>query len=117
MQHRSLKLLEDIRASGQNIFDDTADETFESFRQKRHPQQLVERNFEIMGEAMRRLHDLDPETASKLTNWRSVIDLRNIVAHLYDEINHATLWQIIQTSLPILIEEVKTLLADSPEES
>jgi uncharacterized protein with HEPN domain len=39
------------------------------------------------------------------------------VAHLYDEINHATLWQINQTTLPILIEEVKTLMAESPEES
>lgn len=79
--------------------------------------QLVERNFEIMGEAMRRLHDLDPETASRVTDWRRVIDLRNIVAHLYDEINPATLWQIIHTTLPILMTEVKALMAEGTDES
>lgn len=44
----------------------------------------MERNFEIIGEAMRRLANEDPETAAEISDHRRIIAFRNILIHGYD---------------------------------
>ena len=53
MPHNVAKLLADIREAAQNIQDDTAGATLESYRQDRRMRQLAERYFLTSGEAVR----------------------------------------------------------------
>jgi|SRR5882757_1891314 len=77
MQPKSLKLLEDIR-------DVTADKSLDQFRLDRILRQAIERNFEIIGEAIKRLAQLDQETATEIGDYRQIIAFRNVLIHGYD---------------------------------
>ncbi len=72
--------------------------------------QRVERNFEIIGEALRRLSQHDPATAQHMSSQAQIIAFRNRLIHGYDLIDHAVVWDVIQRDVPVLIAEVVTLL-------
>jgi uncharacterized protein with HEPN domain len=71
-------------------------------------QAAVERNLEIIGEATKRLLDINPAIA--ISNTRSIINTRNKISHGYDEIENPQIWGIIINHLPILKTEVENLL-------
>ena len=71
-------------------------------------QDAVERNLEIIGEAVKRLIEKYP--GIKITNARRIIDTRNKISHGYDEIDNATIWGIIINHLPTLKLESESLL-------
>ena len=68
----------------------------------------VERNIEIMGEAMNQLLKLNPTVA--ITSARKVVDTRNFVIHAYDSLRPDILWSIVINNMPLLKEEVSGLL-------
>lgn len=75
----------------------------------------IERNFEIIGEALLRLERTDPATAARIPDYRAVIGLRNRLAHGYDSINSERVWEIVQDFLPNLRSEVDQLLREVEE--
>jgi uncharacterized protein with HEPN domain len=89
MQPKSIKLLADIRDAAEFIRAITADKTLEHYRGDRILRQAVERNFEILGEAMLRLTRHDPETANKVDSYQQIIAFRNILIHGYDLVDDA----------------------------
>ena len=70
----------------------------------------VERQFEIIGEAMRRLLTDDPTTAARITEHGRIIAFRNIPAHGYADIDDRIVWGIVESKLPTLLEDVDALL-------
>ena len=70
----------------------------------------VERNIEIIGEAMSRILKLEPEI--KISNSRKIVDARNKIIHGYDEISDDVIWGIVVNNLPVLKSEVENLLPD-----
>jgi uncharacterized protein with HEPN domain len=72
-------------------------------------QSAVERKFEIIGEAVRRLSDEFKQVHPDI-DWRKLVGLRNIIAHRYDQIDHAILWDAIESFLPNLLEQIKIIL-------
>ena len=68
----------------------------------------VERNIEIMGEAMNKALKLYPELP--VTNARRIVDTRNFVIHAYDSLKPDLLWGIVINHLPILKQEIEALL-------
>ena len=80
------------------------EEYVSDFRTKR----AVERNIEIIGEAVNRIFKRDKDF--KLNNARQIIGTRNRIAHGYDKITDDLIWSIIINSLPKLKEEVEDLL-------
>lgn len=73
-------------------------------------QAAVERKFEIIGEALNRLQGIDPSVFSQITDAQRIIGFRNILAHGYDVIDYAIVWDIVTNHLPILKTEVEDLL-------
>lgn len=71
-------------------------------------QDAVERNIEIIGEAMNNLLKIEPEI--KISNSRRIVDARNKIIHGYDEIENAQIWGIIIKHLPLLKDEVSKYL-------
>jgi len=66
--------------------------------------------FEILGEALKRLHKTNEDVAKQISDYRHIIDFRNVLAHGYDIIEIDVIWNIATTKLDVLIQEVSTLL-------
>lgn len=109
------KWLEDIRDATGYILSATESETVQSLANQRTLRQAVERNFEIIGEALNRISRADPSTASRLTDRQRIIAFRNILIHAYDHIDIEIVWEVIQHSLPKLRDEVEALLRESDQ--
>ena len=71
-------------------------------------QDAVERNIEIIGEAVNKLLKIEPEI--EITNARRIVDARNKIIHGYDEIENAQIWAIIINHLPLLKIEANQYL-------
>ena len=72
--------------------------------------QAVERNIEIIGEAMNRI--LKEGDDYKISNARSIVDVRNRIIHGYDSVSDDIIWGIVIKYLPILEAEVSQLLGE-----
>ena len=83
---------------------------FEVFNQDLMLRRAVERNVEIMGEAMNRVLKEVPDIA--ITNARKIVDTRNYIIHGYDSPSSDILWSIIINHLPLLRQEVASLLGE-----
>lgn len=72
----------------------------------------VERQFEIIGEALNRLSQHNPDLASRIPSRRRIIDFRNMLIHGYDQINDTNVWRTIENELPGLRSALADLLAE-----
>ena len=88
-------------------FVDTS-ETFSSFQEDLKTRRAVERNIEIIGEAMSRI--LAKDDSIELSNSRKIVDTRNRIIHGYDTVSNDILWNIVMEHLPILRQEIEELL-------
>jgi uncharacterized protein with HEPN domain len=70
----------------------------------------VERKFEIIGEALGQLAELDPVLAGRIPDIREIIAFRNVLIHGYAVTEHDRVWRIAETSLPDLRAAVATRL-------
>jgi uncharacterized protein with HEPN domain len=68
----------------------------------------IERELEIIGEAMNRIEKLDPNLI--ITSKRQIINMRNRVIHGYDKIDDEIVWGTIVRHLPGLKTEINNLL-------
>lgn len=110
MRPESPKHLEDIRDAAAFVLEVVEERTFEQYLEDRLARQAVERNFEIIGEALNRLHRGDPTISGKINELPQIIAFRNILAHAYDSIDHEVVWRLIGNQLPQLLKEVESLL-------
>ena len=110
MHPRAPKLLEDIRNAADFVKTSTHGVALTQFKQDRLLRQAVERNFEIIGEAMRRLEKDDPDTAARIADYRRIIAFRNVLIHGYDVIDPAIVWSAVSDDLAPLLRDVQALL-------
>lgn len=110
MRLESKKILEDIRIAASRILDFTSGRNFDDYNNDEMLQSAVERQFEIIGEALNRLSKIDPDTVSKIERYERIISFRNILIHGYDVIENTVVWDIIQQDLPKLHNQVESLL-------
>jgi uncharacterized protein with HEPN domain len=109
MQREIKKYLYDILTCIENIERFIGiPNVFAKFEQNMMLQQAVERNFEIIGEAVNNILKLNTEI--HITDARRMVDTRNKIIHSYDEIQPAQIWNIIINHLPLLKKEVQFLL-------
>ena len=72
---------------------------------------FVERNIEIMGEAMNRILKTYPSV--NITAARKIVDTRNFVIHGYDSLKPEIIWAIVINHLPLLKKEIMQLLDEN----
>lgn len=111
MQPSSAKLLEDIREAGQTILQITSGKSLADYQADKVLRLAVERCFEIIGEAIRRLDESDHATAAKITDYPRIIAFRNVLIHGYSLVKHDLVWSVVANQLPSLVREVEGLLA------
>jgi len=83
---------------------------FLEFRKDLKTRRAIERNIEIIGEAVNRILKSDPEFP--LDNSRKIVDTRNRIIHGYDSVSEDIIWAIVVRSLPELEKQINSLLAD-----
>ena len=83
---------------------------FEEFYSNLCLRRAIERNIEIIGEAMNRILKTDRNIA--ITNSRKIVDARNYIIHVYDSLSADILWSMAINHLPKLKNEVTALLAN-----
>ena len=81
---------------------------FQQYQGDLKTKRAVERNIEIIGEAMSRILKIEPKI--KISNSRKIVDARNKIIHGYDEISNDVIWGIVVNNLPVLKNEVQSLL-------
>jgi uncharacterized protein with HEPN domain len=73
-------------------------------------QSAVERQFEIIGEAMSQAVKLNQTIEDRITNSKRIIAFRNRLIHGYATVSPRVVWDIIEHDLPALIANVKVVL-------
>jgi uncharacterized protein with HEPN domain len=81
---------------------------FDRFERNQMLQDAVERNLEIIGEAINQLLKINPSIP--ISNARRIVDARNKIIHGYDSLEPVNIWAIVINNLPVLKQEVAELI-------
>ena len=109
--NRDVAAIWDMTQAIREIQHFTTNFTEESYLETLWLQRVVERNFEILGEACRRVSVEFQQTHPEV-DWRNTVALRNIIAHRYEQVDHELIWDIIQNVLPSLLGVLENFLPD-----
>jgi len=103
------KYLFDIQESIDSIEKYIGDKyDFNVYNADKMLRRAVEREFEIIGEAMSRIEKLD--STLNISSKKQIISMRNRVIHGYDKIDNVIIWGTIVRHLPPLKIEIQDLL-------
>ena len=91
-----------------DIFFETLPKKYDIFVNSLLLRRGIERNIEIIGEAMNRI--LKADSTILITNARKIVDTRNYVIHGYDTLTADILWSIVVNHLSLLKNEIEELL-------
>lgn len=109
MDNEIKKYLFDIQESIDSIKKYLGDKRdFKIYMANKMLRRAVEREFEIIGEAMSRIEKLD--SSIEISSKRQIISMRNRVIHGYDKIDNEIVWGTIVRHLPTLKIEIDNLL-------
>ena len=75
-------------------------------------QAAVERKFEIIGEALNRLHQTRPDLAERIPRHRRIVDFRNLLIHGYASVMPERVWDYAENHLPELRRTIQALLVE-----
>jgi uncharacterized protein with HEPN domain len=83
---------------------------FDAFKKDLRTRRAIERNIEIIGEALSRI--ISKDTSLSISNARKIVDTRNRIIHGYDSVSDEIIWGILTQHLPQLKIEVEKLLEE-----
>ena len=112
MQREARKYLYDVQQAAELIREFTDGKTFADYQSNAMMRAAVEREFEIIGEAMTLLAKLDPQLVSRISEHEQIIGFRNRLIHGYADVNDRAVWYVIETDLPTLSREVNALMEE-----
>lgn len=106
------KLLLDIEEAADSIMDFVDGRNFEDYEDNALIRSAVERQFEIIGEALSKLGRMDQELVERIPEYRRIISFRNILIHGYAQVDDRIVWDILESKLPRLRRAVQKLLEE-----
>lgn len=114
MDEKIHKWLYDIKFAIEEIdgYFDNKQKDFFQYRKNIMLKRAIERNLEIIGEAMNRILKRDTSFENKIANAKSIIGLRNQVIHAYDTFSDENIWSVLIIHLPKLKSEINKLIED-----
>ena len=83
---------------------------FDNYSEHIMLKRAVERNLEIIGEAIKRIISTEESYIKLITDSHNIIGLRNQVIHAYDNISDEIIWSVIETHLPKLKFEILKIM-------
>jgi uncharacterized protein with HEPN domain len=116
MNSRTPANLWELRRACSHLLERTADKTAADLRADYDLSLVVERLFERIGETLRRIHDSDPATVERIDGYRRAINLRNIIAHQYYNVDWTRIRTFIDGPVPEMLASIDELIAEIPKE-
>jgi uncharacterized protein with HEPN domain len=115
MQHDPRAWLWDVQQAAERITDFVRDRSFADYLADAMMRAAVERQFEIIGEALNRLSREAAEIAALIPDLQRAIGMRNALIHGYREVNDEAVWRTVHNNLPRLRQQVAALLTELGE--
>ncbi|EME57720.1 DUF86 domain-containing protein [Amycolatopsis decaplanina] len=84
-------------------------EDFDAYQSNAMLRSAVERQFEIIGEALNQLSKVDGDLAAQVPDLGRIVAFRNILIHGYATVDDALVWQVLTERLPGLIGVLRRL--------
>lgn len=107
MRPRDVRIpLHDMRVAADAIGSFIDGRTYEEYASDLMFRSAVQRQFEILGEAMCRALRIESGLAGHLDEARGVVDFRNVIVLGYDTLSHHTVWDLATAHLPRLRKAV-----------
>ncbi len=110
MRLESKKYLYDIEHAAALAAEFINGKSFDDYSADVMLRSAVERQLEIVGEALAQLARIDAATASELSEHQRIIAFRNILIHGYAEIDNRIVWNVLELKVPVLRREADALL-------
>lgn len=102
----------DAHYAAEAILEFVCGKTYADYSADRLLRSAVERQFEIIGEALNQLCKIEPSWGERIPDLPQIVAFRNLLIHGYASVNDLTVWNTIESSLPVLYESLGKLLED-----
>jgi uncharacterized protein with HEPN domain len=112
MLRETKKYLEDIAQAAEPIAQFAAGKTLGDYMENPMLRAAVERQFEIVGEALVQLTKRDATVAARISEHQRIIAFRNVLIHGYNNVDHLLVWGVVESKLGALRRDVTALLAE-----
>jgi uncharacterized protein with HEPN domain len=112
MDEKILKWLYDVQVAISEIekYFESNEKNFFEYQKNTMLKRAIERDLEIIGEAINRIITKDDSFTQLITDAKAIVGLRNQVIHAYDSISDENIWSIITNHLPQLKTEINNLI-------
>jgi uncharacterized protein with HEPN domain len=107
------KRLVDALQATQTATDFCHGKNLEQYRKDNLLRSGVERQLEILGEALNRALTEEPGLETKIPEARRIVGIRNRIIHGYDSVDDEILWEVVTTKLKPLAALLTELVAES----
>jgi uncharacterized protein with HEPN domain len=104
------KYLYDIVNCSEFVLQLTKEKTVDDYKNDRVFRSALERELQVIGEAMLQLDHISPETVEKTSEHRNIIGFRHVLVHGYDSLDPDTVWNVVEIKIEILLNQAKELL-------
>lgn len=111
MQRETLASLADIDRAGQLIHEAVGDLSLEDYLTNWEKQSAVERQLIVIGEALTRIRNSEPNVFDGIPDAVKVVGLRNLLVHGYDAVDATTIFGLVGEPLAELSRSVRSLLS------
>jgi len=115
MTNEAKKRLLDVVSACEAIAEFIAAKDFSAYERDRLLRSAVERQFEIIGEALNKAGTVEPSLASQIPEFQRIIGLRNRLIHGYDNVDDEILWDVVQSKLAPLKARIDSVLGEAEE--
>ncbi len=112
MLPESRMYLWDVLQAAALVDEFLGDSSLEDYLEDPFLRSAVERQLQIVGEALAQLSRRDPDTAKSIPELPRVVAFRNILVHRYADIDNELIWGILKTSLPAPADRLRPLLEE-----
>lgn len=112
MKHDPLVCIEDAIAACELILEFTKGMEENEYCTDLKTKAAVEREFEILGEALNRIKKIDIAILENVDSWKEIIGFRNVIAHGYDVVEDEIVWDSIKSNIPLLLTQLKKIFEE-----
>lgn len=102
----------DARQAAERVVEFVAGRTWHDYETDVLLRSAVERQFEIVGEALNKLHQADAALAAEIADLPRIVAFRNVLIHGYATIDDRLVWEIATERTALLAETLGRLLGD-----
>ncbi len=102
----------DARRASERVTDFIADRTWDEYSTDVFLRSAVERQFEIVGEALNLLRRTDTDLAGRIEDLPRIVAFRNLLVHGYASIDDRIVWEVATSRVPVLLELLNVLLGE-----